>query len=127
MLGFVVTPTTCRSRTNPASVPETSRSRDRSSSQIATPASDSCFKVWMLTLAPNSVAGGRTLGRADLRQRRVRRGDDALRRQAELFVEDLVRRARAEVVEAEGLAGIADDFAPSERRGRLDRHPSPHV
>src|SRR6478672_8863690 len=99
MVGLVVTPTTCLSRNSSASVPRTNRSRDRSSSQIETPASLSCFNVWEL-IGCLSVAGGGAFGRADLGQGRVCCGDRAVGCQPELLVQDLVRRTRAEVIQS---------------------------
>src|SRR5829696_955082 len=44
MVGLVVTPTTCLSRTSAFRFPDTSRARLMSSSQTATPSSDNSFK-----------------------------------------------------------------------------------
>src|SRR3954451_698325 len=103
MVGFVVTPTTCLSRMSAARVPVTSRSRDRSSSQIETPASLSCFNVSLLMAILVSVAGGRTTCCAHLGQRGVRSRDRTVGGQAELLEQDLVRRAGAEVIQSEAF------------------------
>jgi hypothetical protein len=50
IVGFVVTPTTCFCAISSARLPVSMRSRDRSSSQIDTPASDSCFRRSLISL-----------------------------------------------------------------------------
>src|SRR5436190_3408857 len=120
IVGLDVTPTTCLSRTSISRLPVTRRSRERSSSQIATPASVSCFKV-SVTGVLLSVAGRGSPRRAHLRQRRVRRRHDALRGDAELLVEHLERRRRAEVLEGDGFPVVADEVAPAEGHCGLDR------
>ena len=52
IVGFVVTPTTCEVWTRSARLPVSSRSRDRSSSQIDTPASESCCKRSVMGFPP---------------------------------------------------------------------------
>src|ERR1700712_3450535 len=58
MLGLVVTPTTLYSSTSDCRLPLRMRSRERSSSQTATPALDSCarFSFWAMS-CPLSVFG----------------------------------------------------------------------
>src|SRR3954453_11181618 len=127
MVGFVVTPTRLRSRISSARLPVRSRSRLRSSSQTATPASLSWRRgsviVCLFSVAGRSVdAGGvrwcssvarrATAGGTDLGQGGVCGGDHALGREAELLVEHVVGRAGAVVLQRDHLAGLADDVAP---------------
>ena len=56
MLGLVVTPTTEELLMSSAKVPDSSRSRDKSSSQIATPALESCFKFSDIFVVPLLVS-----------------------------------------------------------------------
>src|SRR3954451_17606658 len=126
MVGLVVTPTTCLSRSSSASVPRTNRSRDRSSNQIETPASLSCFNVWELIMRL-SVAGRASFCRPDLGQGRVCRRDHAVGGQPELLVQDLVRRAGAEVVQSQTFPVIADKVAPTHAGRGLDRDTRAHL
>src|SRR2546423_3751435 len=99
IVGFVVTPTTCLSRIRLARLPLTRRSRERSSSQIATPWADRSARTSLIAEPPaiaDSVAGGGAADRADLGQRRMRRRHDPVAGEAELLVDHLVIRARAE-------------------------------
>src|SRR5687768_2518800 len=123
MDGLVVTPTTERSRTSSARLPERSRSRDRSSSQTATPAADRSARALMRGLL---VLVG-ALGPAQLREGRTRCGDNAFRGEAELLVEHGERRARPEVLEGHALAGVADPLVPALRDRGLDRDARPDV
>src|SRR3954453_21195124 len=114
MVGLVVTPTTLYSSTSDCRLPLRMRSRDRSSSQTATPAFDSCarFSFWAMS-CPLSVlcwgrfdvqrsavpgggvqaahgdarAGGRYGGRAGGLQALAGSGHDGLLGEPELLVE----------------------------------------
>ena len=54
------------------------------------------------------------------------RGDDVLRREAELLLQLLQRRRRAEGLHADPCPVAADVALPAERRGLLDRHARRH-
>src|SRR3954466_14222615 len=115
--GLVVTPTTCWSRTRSARLPVSMRSRDRSSSQIETPASESCFRrsVMFPSLVGASVGGApdAVLGR---------RGD-GLGGDAELLVEAGEVGGRAVVLERDDPPAVAHDLAPALRHPGLHRDP----
>src|SRR5687768_3040967 len=99
IVGFVVTPTTFQSRISSSRLPLVSRSRDRSSSQIETPAPDSAARFGLLNfLTPHSVKGT-ACG-----------GDDVLRREAELLEQRLVVGRGAEVLDRHDLARVADEI-----------------
>src|SRR3954454_22619353 len=148
MVGLVVTPTTLCSSTSDCRLPLRMRSRERSSSQTATPAFDSCarFSFWAIVMPScrfcwvcSAVAGGALeaadgdagAGRRDAR--RVGRlealaggGDDGVGGEAELLVELRVARAGAVVVQRDHPAGVPDEVAPAHRHAGLDAHPGPH-
>src|SRR5687768_3173758 len=110
MVGFEVTPTTCRSRISRASEPEASRARERSSSQTATPAADSSCNRSVSNLSViccaslvcpfGSASGRRSLDLARAGQRRARGGHHAVGGEPELLEDHLVGRAGAEVLQA---------------------------
>src|SRR5689334_19033561 len=106
MVGFVVTPTTYLSWTNAARLPVSMRSRDRSSSQIETPASDRAFRRSLMG-APLVVRSTARRGDAV-----VRGEDDVLGRHAELLVDPLVVGRGAVVVDRDDPAVVADVLAP---------------
>src|SRR3954469_9589383 len=64
MVGLVVTPTTLYSSTSDCRLPLRMRSRERSSSQTATPAFDSCarFSFWAISCPPLGGCSGAPLG-----------------------------------------------------------------
>src|SRR4051812_14120060 len=154
MVGLVVAPTTEYSSTSDWRFPLRMRSRDRSSSQTATPAADSSARFsfcamfvpfdWVYgdvrvgTARGSAVAGGVVqaavggagTGRCDgvaggCLQALPRGGDDGLAGQAELLVQHGVGRAGAVVVQADDPAGVADEVAPAHRHGGLDADPRP--
>src|SRR5215218_6534850 len=151
IVGLVVTPTTRWLRDSSARLPVLSRSRDRSSSQMATPASERvssgvvarsvCVLVTVVLLCAWWSWAGRSelvagLARGGGRRRRRRRrvagdcGDRLTRgqhdgpgREAELLVERLVGGRGAVVLERHGAPGVTDDAVPRHRDAGLDRHP----
>src|SRR3712207_2846481 len=150
IVGLVVTPTTRWVRDSSARLPVLSRSRDRSSSQTATPASERvssgvvaravCVLVTVVLLCAWSSWAGRSelvaglargRGRGGARRGGVpRRGGDRLAGrqhhgpggESELLVERLVGGRRAVVLERDGPAGVADDAVPGHRDAGLDGH-----
>ena len=66
------------------------------------------------------------LARSGSSDRLVRGDDDGIRGDAELLVERRVVGRGAEVLEAHGAAGVADDVAPAERHAGLDRDTGAH-
>src|SRR5687768_4508381 len=148
IVGLVVTPTTEYSSTIDCRLPLCMRSRERSSSQTATPASDSsasfsfcamtgAFRAgWVRTTTGSSVAGGvgeTARGRdgagrdggagAGRLQALPGSGHDRLVGEAELLVEDGVGGAGPVVGEADDPAGVADELAPAHGDAGLDAHP----
>src|SRR5690242_17086567 len=109
MVGLEVTPTTCCSRRSLSSPPEVSRWRERSSSQIATPAEASWASRSVIAMHP-SVSGGRTRDGADPRQGGVGRGHDPVDGEAELLEQHLVGRAGPVVLQAHALAVVANQI-----------------
>ena len=53
----------------------------------------------------------------------MRSGDDTVGGEAELFVDDLVRRGRTEVLQAHTLAELPDELAPAQGDSGLDGDP----
>src|SRR6516165_3610560 len=99
-----------------------------SSSHTDTPASVSSLSTSLIaaflpsiTFPPCRPPSGPRLGEAGPGRR-----DHRLRRDAELLVQRLLRRRRAEVVDPLGLAGVPDERLPRLGDARLDRHPRPH-
>src|SRR5882672_6260666 len=117
MVGLLVTPTTCWSSRSLARPPVMRRPREMSSSHTATPAADSSASRSVMSSAPRntlpdkryaslpvvSAARGGTGDDAGLGERRVRRGDHPVRREAELLEQHLVRRGRPVVFNAHAL------------------------
>src|SRR3954447_11755040 len=146
MLGLVVTPTTLYSSTSDCRLPLRMRSRDRSSSQTATPALDSCarFSFWAMTcplsvfsvgFGFSAVAGGvgePATGYPGARGGRGTRGGgldalaggrhDGVGRHPELLVPHGQGRARAVVVQADDPPGAAHELPPAHRHTGLDGH-----
>src|SRR4051794_5557004 len=117
IVGLVVTPTTCFSLTRSARLPVSIRSRERSSSQMDTPAS---ARAWSRSLIGSLLRGGLFGCCVDavLGGLRDRLGGDA-----ELRVDPLVRRGGAPVLEADHPSGVADVLPPAEAQAGLDAHP----
>src|SRR3712207_1777138 len=140
MVGFVVTPTTEYSSTSDCRSPVRIRSRERSSSQTATPAWESSARFLFCAMgmrpfglergsgARSAVAGG--MGEAAGGRDRPGRhggagprrlqalaggGDDGLVGEAELLVQDAVGGAGAVVGEAHDPARVAHELAPAHR------------
>src|SRR4051794_8215436 len=132
MVGLVVIPTTWRLATRSARLPVSILSRDRSSSQIETPAAESWargspWEACDITVPSDrewagwpgdwaTPSGGRgpdaVLGGADDR----RRGEP------ELLEELGVLGAGAVVLDRHAAAGVADQPLPAHRDARLDAH-----
>src|SRR6185312_6020381 len=136
IVGLDVTPTTWRSRIRSARLPVLSRSRLMSSIHTETPAADNFASASLMMILSsgnrsiyNNVSAARRRPRdaAHPRHAGVRGRDDAVGGQAELLVNHLVGGARAVVLDAQGLAVVADELAPPHGNGGLDRHPRLHV
>src|SRR6478672_12094373 len=133
IVGLVVTPTTCLSATRAARLPVSMRSRDRSSSQMLTPAAESSARgpdsVFLSALIVSSSRWGgaspRQTVRSPLRDADalLGGGHDRGGRDAELLVELGVRRTGAVVVQGHRPSGIADELLPALGDRRLDRDP----
>ena len=108
IVGLVVTPTTDFSLMSSSRFPVSMRSRDRSSSQIETPASDRDFKRSFIFGLPDAV---------------VRGGHDGLRGDAELLVDAGEVRRGAVVLDRDDPAVVADDLAPALGDAGLDGDP----
>ena len=54
----------------------------------------------------------------------MRRRDDVVGGEAELLEQDVALGAGSEVLDADDLAGVTDDLAPTLGDRRLDAHPS---
>src|SRR3954454_681637 len=146
MLGLVVTPTMLCSSTSDCRLPLRMRSRERSSSQTATPALDSWarFSFWVMS-CPSFRGGGsialavagrvvqpaaghvRTRrghgGRGGGLQALPGGGGDGVAGEPELLVQRRVGGAGAVVVQADDPAGVADEVAPAHRHPGLDADP----
>src|SRR4029453_16941370 len=111
MLGLVVTPTTCCSRRILSSEPLVSRTRLRSSSHTATPAAESSASLSVI--AYSSIPGLVTGDVADLCQGGVGLGHHVVRGEPELLEEDLGGGAGAVGLDADRLAGLAEEAGPA--------------
>src|SRR4051794_38649597 len=126
MVGFVVTPTTDLSLTRSARLPVSIRSRDRSSSQMDTPASASALRrsLSVLTASPSERRGTRTCSRSCLLGRGLDavlgRLGDGVGREAELLEHPGRVSGRAVVLEADHPTGVADVLAPALADAGLD-------
>src|SRR5690348_7651507 len=127
MVGLVVMPTTWHSRRSLSSPPLVSRCRERSSSQIATPAEDSCASLSVIVNTPLSVARGTSRDLADAGQGSPCGRGNPVCGKPELVENHLVRRARPEVFEAHALAAVADEIVPGLRNAGLDADPRAHA
>src|SRR5689334_23265596 len=107
MVGFVVTPTTCWSRISPARLPLVRRSRDRSSSQIDTPASESAARLSLLLMCLQLLS--RIL---DFGKRAARGVSDGVGRDPELAEQGREVGRSAEVLDRHDFAGVADKAVP---------------
>ena len=96
--------------------PLDSRSRERSSSQTATPAAESSASLSVMRYAPCPSVAGRCepVMSPTLASDGVGRGDDVVGGEAELLEQDLVGRAGAVVLDADALAGVADEVGASD-------------
>src|SRR6478752_8920782 len=124
IVGLVVTPTTALSLIRSARLPVSMRSRDRSSSQIDTPASASFFKrSLMVRSSLGRLWGTRVDVRSDggRQDRVVRRGDDGLCRHTELLVDPGEVGRGGVVVDRDDPAAVADVLAPALLHAGLDR------
>src|SRR5690348_7210905 len=108
MDGLVVTPTTFFWSMSFCRLPLASRSRERSSSQMDRPAAESCAVGVALVMACFFLLVGRggdgVLGG----------GGHCFCGDAEFLEQALVVCRGAEVFEADGAAGVADEFAPAQ-------------
>src|SRR4051812_44736238 len=120
MLGLVVTPTTCCSSSIFFSEPLVSRTRERSSSQTATPWAESSAS--RSVIATPLVTGRVTGDLADLGQGGVGLCHHVVRGEPELLKEDLGGRAGAVVLDAHGLARISKNAVPAHPNASLDRY-----
>src|SRR3954467_12326368 len=125
ILGLVVTPTTCCSSRSFCSPPVVSRGRERSSSHTATPWAESSASLSVIAtpLLSSSVSGRVTGDCADLGQGGVGLGHHVVRGEPELLEQDLGGSARSVVLDADRLAGVADDAVPAHPDAGLDAHP----
>src|SRR3954466_14398780 len=118
MDGLLVTPTTCWFFIRSARFPVSSRSRERSSSQMETPASESCLRrsvmvPLLLRRAAEASVGGApdaVLGR---------RGD-GLGGDAELLVEPGVVGGCAVVLQGDDPPAVTHDLSPALCHAGLD-------
>src|SRR4051812_16228554 len=102
MVGLLVTPTTQNSSTSCCRLPLRMRSRERSSSQMETPAAESsASRLFCAMSGPFSVRAG-----GDCREALVGGGDDRFLGQAELLVDHGVGRAGPVVVDPDDAAGV---------------------
>src|SRR3954451_16175494 len=123
IVGLVVTPTTCFSLISSARLPVSIRSRERSSSQMETPASESACR--RSVMVPPVRGGGRTSAGGDVDA--VASGiGHRCRGDAELGEDALVVGGGAVVLDRHHPAVVADDLAPALRDAGLDRHPGLH-
>src|SRR5581483_11941254 len=127
IVGLLVTPTTWFSRRNLSRLvcepPSISRSREMSSSQIATPAAESSPSRSVLGRSVMSVPCRLALDLERAGKRGPSRGDHVVGGEAELLEQHLIRRARAEVFDADALAVGTDQILPRHGDARLDAHP----
>src|SRR3954469_11090765 len=144
MVGLVVTPTTEYSSTSDCRLPLRIRSRERSSSQTATPARESSarFSFCAMTSAfqdgagfsavaggvGEAAGGGDGTGRDGVAGVRrldalARRGHDGVVGEAELLVDHAVGGAGPVVGEAHDPPGVADELAPAHGHPGLDADP----
>src|SRR4051794_22575517 len=122
IVGLVVTPTTCLSLISSARLPVSIRSRERSSSQMETPASD---RAWSRSVMVPPWRGW---------WRRSARGRDAVARgighrgrgDSELGVDALEVGRGAVVLDRDDPAVVTDDLTPALRDPGLDRDPRLH-
>src|SRR5262249_35576683 len=145
MVGLDVTPRTCMSRTSEARFPVDNRSLLMSSSHIDTPisvswASVSCCAVMSIALprlAPCYSRGAFSLlllrcitvyfAQPNTGQAVSRRFGYAVGRDAELGVKLLVVRRRAEMLQADAAARVADELPPAQGDPGLHADPRPDV
>ena len=118
IVGFVVTPTTLRSSISFCRLPETIRSRR----QVVEPDADA--EVGQLLRG-----GGRScsfsVSSASRRERFLGGGYGGLGGDPELLEQGLVVGGRAEVLDRDAPAGVADDRGASRARGRPRSRPAP--
>src|SRR3954467_15718017 len=138
MVGLVVTPTTDLESSSRCRSPLRSSSRDRSSSQMETPCSDSWASASVMRVLPDAGGwwgsgggSGRGVARAGgggcarrlvpagahgagarVGDALAGRGGDRLGGDAELPVDRLVVGGGAEVLQRDDPAGVADDLTP---------------
>src|SRR3954451_18351573 len=117
IVGLVVTPTTDFSATSAARLPVSMRSRERSSSQIDIPASDSAFSRPLMGLLLSSYGRGSAADGCDAV---VGRGRDSLRGDPELLVDPGVVGRGAVVVDRDDPAVVSDVLAPALLHAGLD-------
>src|SRR2546430_5087364 len=130
MVGFEVTPTTCRSRIRPARLPVASLSRLMSSSHTDTPAADNCPRTSsdcgvmafrsLSILALSSLVAPRHPGQAG-----AGRGRHPLRREPEPLEQHLVVGRGTKVLQADTFPGIAGKCPPSLGNASFDADPGP--
>src|SRR5215207_11427329 len=125
IVGLVVTPTTLLSVISSCRLPVVSRSRDRSSSQMDTPAADSAASFSLGAMSGSSRWGDLGKGSDDRGRDAVEAGagggHDVLGGEAELAEQGLVVRAGAVVLDGDDLACVADPAVPRHRDPGLDR------
>src|SRR6185312_10915632 len=115
MDGLVVTPTTFISSIMAFRVPELIRSRERSSSQMETPASE---RAWVFGL---DIAS--SLGVVDLCERVAGGLDNSLGRDTEFAEQGLVVGGGTVVLQRHAAAGVADQAVPALRDAGLHGDP----
>src|SRR6478609_5373864 len=116
MEGLVVTPTTFFSSMSLRRVPVSRRPRERSSSQMETPASDSCWVGVVISVSPKRWGLALKAGEGVLGG-----GGHCFCRDAELLEKALVVGGSAVVLEADGTAGVADEFPPAQGQAGFHR------
>src|SRR6185437_6723096 len=121
--GLVVTPLTFRVRISSARLPVVIRPRERSSSQMLTPAAVSCSVGVLIVLLGCSVPGCSAVRSADRRDRGARRVHDGVGGDAELLEQGLVVGGGAEVLDGDRTATVSDDAAPGEGYTCFDGDP----
>src|SRR3954454_23652501 len=122
IVGLLVTPTTCFLWTSSCRFPVRSRSRLMSSSQMETPSSDSCANASLIS-CPLSVPCRSAPDATSALQGGVSSGHNVVRGEPELLEEHVALGARAEVVDRDDFAAVADDLPPTLRDAGFDAHP----